>query len=365
MKIVVVNTAASSGGALSILKDFYQYIKENDVSNEWIFFLSDYYIEETENITVKVIKESKNKINRLKMDNLNGHRLISQYNPDVVFSMQNTTVSNLSVPQVVYLHQSIPFQNIKNYSFFKKEEYNFAIIQHILGANIKYGLRRADKTIVQTNWMKEAIIEQTSLKTEDILVISPSINIEKNIINRTKTFQPNRFFYPTSSIPYKNNSLIDEACDYIDSIEPSLNYRVDITVEEDFGNNHIHSIGNVSRNDVFNKLNNEVLVFPSYIETFGLPLAEGRQLNSIIFAADTPFAREVLSGYENAYYFNPFKAEELAELMLKVINGEIAKKSIAYANEYADTDSSWDTVLAAIIKIGNKNIERVKNDETF
>ena len=57
------------------------------------------------------------------------------------------------------------------------------------------------------------------------------------------------------------------------------------------------------------------LVFPSYIETFGYPLAEARQAGTIVLAADTPFAREVLDGYENAYYFDPFKPEELADLM--------------------------------------------------
>ena len=40
MRIVVVNTAASSGGALSTLKDFYNYVRENDESYEWIFIFS-------------------------------------------------------------------------------------------------------------------------------------------------------------------------------------------------------------------------------------------------------------------------------------------------------------------------------------
>jgi hypothetical protein len=37
MRIVVNNIAASSGGAISILIDFYDYIKAADEENEWIF----------------------------------------------------------------------------------------------------------------------------------------------------------------------------------------------------------------------------------------------------------------------------------------------------------------------------------------
>ena len=48
MKIAVNDIAASTGGTLSISKDFYQYVRANDRENEWVFLLSDPYIEATE-----------------------------------------------------------------------------------------------------------------------------------------------------------------------------------------------------------------------------------------------------------------------------------------------------------------------------
>lgn len=347
MRVVVLNVAAEFGGALTILKDFYQYVRENDSSNEWIFFLSDYHVEETDNITVKVIKNIKGKINRLKFDNFNGYRLINHYKPDVVFSMQNTTISNLSVPQVLYLHQAIPFQNIKNYSFFRREEYKYAVIQHLLGTNIKYGLRRADKIIVQTNWMKEAIMNQTDTEPKNIEVTPPSIKIDEKIKRENTKFEYKTFFYPSASAAYKNNKLIDQACNYIDSKYPGLQYRADITVDEKFNNEHIEAIGKVSRAKVFEKMNNEVLIFPSYIETFGLPLAEGRILNSLILASDTPFSREILNEYKNAYFFDPFNEEELAHLMIKSIKGELVKKT--QTEDHSFQRSSWESVFNILL----------------
>ena len=64
-----------------------------------------------------------------------------------------------------------------------------------------------------------------------------------------------------------------------------------------------------------------------------VPLAEARQLGTVILASDCPFCHEVLEGYENAYYFHPFREEELAELMEQVICGKIKPKEIKKEKE--------------------------------
>ena len=73
MRIVVDDIAASKTGALSVLRDFYDHIVENDRENDWIFVLGDKLLEETENIKVLVrddIKASRKK--RLMFDLKNG-----------------------------------------------------------------------------------------------------------------------------------------------------------------------------------------------------------------------------------------------------------------------------------------------------
>ena len=54
-----------------------------------------------------------------------------------------------------------------------------------------------------------------------------------------------------------------------------------------------------------------VLVFPSYIETIGLPLLEARSVGAPILAADCLYARDGVEDYE--------KAEFLETLMRKKI----------------------------------------------
>ena len=59
MRIVVNDIAAQKGGALTVLKDFYNYVKENDTENEWIFLLGEKLLEETDNIKIITLPKIK------------------------------------------------------------------------------------------------------------------------------------------------------------------------------------------------------------------------------------------------------------------------------------------------------------------
>lgn len=123
MRIIINDIAASTGGAMSILKQFYQFIKENDKHNEWIFLLGNKYLEETENIKILCFPKVKNNhIIKILFDCFYGKKIIEKYNPDVVVSLQNIITFGLKTRQIVYIHQSIPFQSEFKFSFVKKKK---------------------------------------------------------------------------------------------------------------------------------------------------------------------------------------------------------------------------------------------------
>ena len=73
----------------------------------------------------------------------------------------------------------------------------------------------------------------------------------------------------------------------------------------------------LEREEMENEYQGGTLIFPSYIETVGLPLLEARSCNTMVLASDTPFAHECLAGYHKARFFPPFEAYELAEKILE------------------------------------------------
>ena len=345
MRIVVIDIAADTGGAMTVLKDFYHYVSENNHDDEWVFILSDKYLEERDNIKILVRKDIKrNKIHRLLFDSLLGRFYINRLNPDVVFSLQNTTVSGLKCKQIVYLHQPLPFQKERTFSFFKKDEFKLAFYQKLIGSFIKKSIRNASKIIVQTSWMKNAIVEQCRIKQDRIERVMPSVRQIKQVENFDTIYRS--FFYPTSDLLYKNNNIIYEACSLLDE----RNYKYDFYITLDKPNtpvsNNIHFIGRLSYEEVIKKYQCCTLVHPSYIETFGYPLAEARKAGTIILSSDTLFSREILKDYENAYYFDYKDSYSLFNLLRDVIEKNIIWKSIK--NNHQNETDSWKEVCRII-----------------
>nr|WP_309098432.1 glycosyltransferase [Fredinandcohnia onubensis] len=356
MRIVINNIAASSGGALSILKSFYNYLVNSEIAkeNEWIFLLSDNYIEETDNIKVIVLDKIKKKwVSRLKFDLYSGKRFISELKPDVVFSLQNTITFGLKCPKVLYMHQSIPFQKQKRFSFFKPEERILAIYQYIIGKLIKESIKKADITVVQTKWIKDAVIESTNVSSNKIIeIFPPQESFLTNKAKGNKQFKNSEFFYPAAKNFYKNHQCIYDACTVL-SKKGFKDYHISLTIEnEKNGNNenNISYLGKMPHEQVIEKYSTSTLIFPSYIETVGLPLLEARQMGTVILASDCPFSREVLDGYENAYYFDPFNPQQLAELMGKVLSGQIRKE--ATDKTINKLNSGWQPVIDILLGTG-------------
>lgn len=349
MRIVVNDIAATSGGALSILRSFYEYLAKNDCDNEWIFLLSDHYIEDTPNIKVLVLDNvKKNWINRLKFDCLDGKDLMDSLKPDVIFSLQNTMIFGLKIPQLIYMHQPIPFQKEKKFSFFKSNERKLFVYQYGIGYLIKKSLRKASHIIVQTEWIRQEVIRSTKINSNKVTKIFPDIG-DCSIYVKEEKFDKNSFFYPSADYLYKNHECIYKAVTILGKKNVGC-YNIELTITDENQREHISNIGQISYSSVLEKYNTSTLIFPSYIETVGLPMLEARQMGAIILASDCSFSREVLNGYENAYYFNPFNAEELADLIEKVINGKIIRKKIANQTKM-HLINSWEQVKNLILHI--------------
>lgn len=358
MRIVVVNTAASSGGALSILKDFYNYVRENEKSHEWIFILSDNYIQETENIKVIINKDvKKNWINRLIWESKKGSDFINKLSPDLVFSMQNTIGKGIKCKSMIYLHQSLPFQNTKKFSFIRKTERKMAIYQYFIGYIIKKSLYRTDKIVVQTEWMKRSVLQKINKKPSDIIVSPPTIQDIQYKVNDNYG-KEKIFFYPAGKGVYKNHKIIIEASKIL--LKKGINnFIVELTLDESQTSqlnitseieNNIKLLGNLKREEVFNKYTKSVLLFPSYIETYGLPLLEARLVGCMILCSDTEFSREILDDYKNREYFNPFSAKELSELMERIILKDDIPLNI---EKQYNNNEGWKKILNEINKTLN------------
>jgi glycosyltransferase involved in cell wall biosynthesis len=329
MKIMVFDVPAASGGALTILKQYHEKALQDKV-NQWFFVVSTPSLKESEN--VKVIKYpwiKKSWIHRLYFDNFIANRIVAKYEVDQIISLQNVIIPNVKVKQVLYLHQPLPFVE-KKYKIY--EDIKFWIYQNIIGKMIYKSIRSADKVIVQTKWIQESAIKKAKVSADKFEIIKPEVDIEIKREYCQDDNQPIRFFYPASGYPYKNHEVIVYACREL-KLHNYNNYLVTFTINGDESSKlsalkeivvdeqlPIEFVGNIDSDKVFDLYSKSILLFPSYIETFGLPLLEARMHYCPIIASDCSFSKEVLENYNFVQYFNPYDHSELFRLMSKFLN---------------------------------------------
>jgi len=334
MKILIYNPSARVGGAISILKDVYRDIEgRNGDTNEYIFIVGNVDFSDTNNIIVlKFPWVQKNWIYRVYFDLLVAPILVKKYEVDSIISYQNMTIPFVKIPQTLYLQQPLPFV-AKKFKF--RESKRLWLYQNIICKFVLRSVKEASKIIVQTHWMKKACSETCNIPVDIIEVLPPKIYID-SIYRYSHTADAHKtFFYPASGLLYKNHQIIIDACLKLNA-KNIVNYRVIFTLDgnenENISNlkktcksNHlnIEFIGLVDRKKVYDMYSKSVLVFPSYVETFGLPLLEAKLVGSPIIASDLPFSHEILDDYNDVSYFEAFDSNKLASLMETYINSSL------------------------------------------
>lgn len=323
MKILVYDVAAENGGAVTVLQSFYEEFCR-DTENEYLFVLSVCRLEEQPHIQVlnfPWIKKSP--LHRLFFDHFTAPRLVKKYNVDEILSLQNIELPHAEVPQSVYEHNALPFSE---HQFRLLEAPDLWVYQQILGRMMKRSIRRAKKVMVQTNWMKEEIVRQCRIPAERVEIRFPAVEMLPTGPWRLDREKP-VFFYPSNASAYKNHRTFLSACEALQK-NGFRHYEVIWTVSGE-ENDHIRRIkkeaeeknlpirfqGPLPRRTLFDLYASSVLVFPSYIETIGLPLLEARSAGAWILAADCRYARDLIGGYEQAAFFDPFDAEGLGREM--------------------------------------------------
>lgn len=330
MNIMVYDVAAESGGAMSILEYFYEIHKKNK-KNHYYYILSTCQLNDTDNITViNVPNVKKGWIYRLWFDYIGVKKYLKKFEIDEILSLQNTIVPCFKGKQTVYEHNALPFVE---YRFTLKEDKKLWVYQNVIGKIMLSGIKKADRVIVQTDWMKQSIIRRAPETEKKIEVCFPQINLLEGYIYR----QTDRccFFYPANAASFKNHKLILEACAQLKE-KRVTDYTIIFTLRGNETdeirslytkgqreNYDIRWVGTLSKTEVFKWYEKSVLLFPSYVETIGLPIYEAMSVGCPLLLANCQYAKNVANNYKNVQYFDYNDADMLAQYMMKKIVREM------------------------------------------
>ncbi|MFP7448465.1 glycosyltransferase [Weissella cibaria] len=154
---------------------------------------------------------------------------------------------------------------------------------------------------------------------------------------------------------YKNHKVILEALSLLPKdIKRKIQIIFTLTESELINLTEIKSIpeeivltGRVNKQEVAEILSRSILIFPSYIETFGLPILEAKQIERPLIVADVPVLRESVSDYEDVQYFNPFDSRHLANIISDFVKNRTITRSVGF-DEESGINTKLDNLLTLV-----------------
>ncbi|WP_386084749.1 glycosyltransferase [Weissella cibaria] len=160
---------------------------------------------------------------------------------------------------------------------------------------------------------------------------------------------------------YKNHKVILEALSLLPKdIKRKIQIIFTLTESELINLTEIKSIpeeivltGRVNKQEVAEILSRSILIFPSYIETFGLPILEAKQIERPLIVADVPVLRESVSDYEDVQYFNPFDSRHLANIISDFVKNRTITRSVGF-----DEESGINTKLDNLLTLVKREMSR-------
>jgi glycosyltransferase involved in cell wall biosynthesis len=220
---------------------------------------------------------------------------------------------------------------------FKKNINIYIYIQNTLFFNKKNFLKFLYFKLFLSS--KYNIILQTKTFSKQIISIIPNLSsnnflyipfFDDSLINRKfdKYFDNKNliFFYPSSGEKHKNHKNLFLAFNIIAKkysnvklyITLSNNYTELLDLINQIDNKSIINIGFVNHNNIRNIYNvSSAIIFPSFTESFGLPLIEGCLYKLPILASNLDYVNEIIS---TNYLFNPYNIDDIICTIEKFIN---------------------------------------------
>lgn len=252
---------------------------------------------------------------------------------DIWLSMHDMTPWVKAKKQFVYCHNPAIFFKVSfKEAFFEPTFFLFSKFYQLI---YKYRIHKNAYVIVQQQWIAQEFKKRFGIKR--VLVAYPILEKIKNAIAQKNHSEKIIIFYPAIPRVFKNFEVIINACELLENKGVILKKHIEFQFTFDgtenryalamakrcFDKEYIRLLGVLPHNEVLTHYNTaDALIFPSKLETWGLPISEAKALGKPIILADLPYAHETMGSYDKACFFNPYLAAELALLLERLILGE-------------------------------------------
>ena len=280
--------------------------------------------------------------------------LSKKFKPYFWLSMHDMTPNVEAKYQAVYCHNPSPFFDMRLKEYFVDWKITLFVLfyRYLYRINI----HKNKYIVVQQQWLRKEF--QNLYNVDNVVVAHPKINF----LELKKEYKDNNaFIYPTLPRMYKNIEIVCEAARMLTDLELKIYITIDGTenayakkiVSTYEAVKGIYFIGLQSRERIFEYYNNvRGLIFPSRLESWGMPLSEFAVTEKLILAADLQYAHEVLNGYKNVKFFDVNNSSQWADCIrnLLVKNEFISDDTRGVIDKSSLYAENWQDLFKILLK---------------
>lgn len=358
-KLVISAINFNEGGPLTILREATTTALAS-LGSEWELIILVHRNQLLLDVPVQCIEFPKSKKSwglRLYYEWYFFRKLSKELSADLWLSLHDITPRVLARRQAVYCHNPSPFYRIswgearREPTFFLFNQFYRYLYQVLIGSN--------RFVVVQQAWLRDEFKRLFGTRL-DVVVAHPQVSISCLELAEQPPSANFIFLYPALPRVFKNFEVIAAAVEILKQ-RACKAFEVRFTIngkENPYAKHLFKQFGDVAELKFIGRQNSSqmasqyqtasAVLFPSKLETWGLPISEAKAYNKPLLAADLPYAHETVGTYDKVSFFDPKDASKLADLMQALIEKRwvgSGNKAVTPSAPYAE---NWPELWAIL-----------------
>ena len=341
MKTIVVSAVnLNVGGTLTILRGCLEFLSRLAATGEYRIVALVHKMELAQFEGVEYVElqwPKKTWVNRLWCEYVSMRRISKKLSPVYLWlSLHDTTPNVCAERRAVYCHNPFPFYEWK----WRELLFNYKIVLFSWFSYFIYriNIHKNDKVVVQQKWLREEFLKLFKLESPKVIVAPPE-NKKKEPRTDNIEFEQFTFLFPSSANLHKNFETLCEAVKLLEGEVGVNKFKAVMTIDveanrytkwlkEKWGDvESIDFAGFMTKEKLYGYYQSvDALVFPSKVETWGLPITEFMEASGDkpMLLADLPYAHETAAGASKVGFFNPNDPVELKNKMKDLLKNDIS-----------------------------------------
>jgi glycosyltransferase involved in cell wall biosynthesis len=356
--LVVSAVNLTEGGPLTVLRAFVDAACEV-LPSEWeivVFAHDESLLSADRPKIIRLPRTKRSYVRRLWVEWFEFRRHAVRLAPDLWISLQDISPRVGKVPQVVYCQNPSPFYKMRpRDAIFEPTLLMFWLAYKWL---YRINLARNRAVIVQQSWLREEFRRWVGHATT-IIVAHPytSVKIETRARRALRIKGAAKFLYPALPRAFKNVELL---CRAAEELEGEGHWQSEIALTIDGTENRyarwlkrrfgrLRTVRFAGRqSDVQMRAmygEADCLLFPSRLETWGLPISEAKQYDLPMFIADLPYAKETVGTYPHVEFVDIEDHRALARKLRLFQDEEFEFRPAVFATPESPFAPDWKSLI--------------------